>query len=178
MINKWHGEAEAMLTLAVSNDPGAVNCGETAKSIYSAVESAVDAELEKANGAAAADVKASSADGAKTASGCEAALVARLDDGLRDVEKGLKYCTVAWAPDSYFTGVAQNRATAANAPPAPDATDQDKLRAGCYAEFKVAAGVPAGAAGAQHGRAVSALLTTLQAIVYVENRKKAAQSAK
>jgi hypothetical protein len=46
------------------------------------------------------------------------------------------------------------------------------------AEFKADPNVPAAAASAQHGRAVSVLLTTLQSIVYVETRKKAAEASK
>jgi hypothetical protein len=170
MINKWHGEAEAMLTLAASNDPGVVNCGEAARLAAGAIETAVPANLRTppaAGGGAGA-----------SPSSCETALVAQIDTGLNDLEKGLKYCRLSWVDDSYFTGLAQSPATASKPPNAPSATVQQKLRDSCFAEFKLAPTAPEAATGAQHGRAVSAVLTTLQAIVYVENRKRAAEASK
>jgi hypothetical protein len=170
IINKWHGEAEAMLTEAASNDPGAVNCGEAVKLVSGTIENAVPENLRPARAPAVS---------ARTgSSGCEAELVAQLDTGIDDIEKGLKYCRLSWVDDTYFTGLAQNPATAPKLPSAPDAAVQQKLRNSCLAEFKITPTAPADSAGAQHGRAVSALLTTLQAIVYVENRKRAAEASK
>jgi hypothetical protein len=172
LINKWHGEAEAMLTLAASNDPGVANCGEAARLVAGAIESALPPNLRSAPAAAAGG-------GAGTSpSSCETALVAQIDIGLNDLEKGLEYCRLSWVDDGYFTGLAQNPATASKPPNVPSATAQQKLRNSCFAEFKIAPTAPAAAAGAQHGRAVSAVLTTLQSIVYVENRKKAAEASK
>lgn len=169
MINKWHGEAEAMLTLAVSNDPGKANCSDAVKYVYGVIESKVPDDLRPA---------AQSNVNATAPSGCEVGLVTKIDTGINDVEKALKYCQVSWIPDTYFIGLGQNRATASTPPNAPDAKIQENLHKSCLSEFKVESSVPAGAAGAQHGRAVSALLTTLQSIVYVENRKKAAEASK
>lgn len=169
MINKWHGEYEAMLTLAVSNDPVMANCSKAVKDVYGVIESQVPADLRAAT---------QSNVNATAPSGCEVGLVAQIDTGINDVEKALKYCQVSWIPDAYFTGLGQNRAAVSAPPNAPDATAQKKLYNSCLAEFKVVSSAPTGAAGAQHGRAVSALLTTLQSIVYVENRKKSAEVSK
>lgn len=174
MINKWHGDAEAMLTLAVSNEPGMANCNEAAKGVYEVIQKAVPADLHEVTQSTPSGSNAN----AKAPSGCEAGLVALIDTGIGDVENALKYCKVTWVPDTYFASLVQNRATAPNPPNAPDATAQTKLYKQCLAEFKVNKSLPANAAGAKHGRAVSSLLTTLQSIVYVENRKKAAESSK
>jgi len=171
IINKWHGEADAMLTLAVSNDPGKVNCSEAAKAVFAAIDSRLPADLRAAATAGNANAGAGPL-------GCEVELVASVETGIDDIQKGLKYCRLDWLDDAYFAGLTQNRAAAAKSPAAPTPAKQDALTRSCFAEFKVAPGAPANAAGAQHGRAVSALLTTLQAIVYVENRKKAAVASK
>jgi hypothetical protein len=167
-INKWHGEAEAMLTQAASNDPGMIHCDEAVKLVGKAIESAVPDNLRAAQTAAPAPGP----------SGCESQLVAQLDTGINDIEKGLTYCRLPWVDDAYFTSFLLNPAAAPKPPEAPGATVQQKLRNSCLAEFKVAPTAPSGSAGAHHGRAVSALLTTLQAIVSVENRKKAAEASK
>ena len=174
-INKWRGEADAMLTLAESNDPNMVSCSDAVKSTYAAIESGIPANLRAA--AAQASAAATQANAA-TPSGCEAGLVADLGTGIDDIEKALKYCKVSWVQDAYFTALSQNRATAPSPPKAPTDADQTKLTKSCLAEFNAASQLPAAAAGARHGRAVSTLLTTLQAIVYVENRKKAAEASK
>jgi hypothetical protein len=172
-INKWHGEADAMLTLAVSDDPGMADCSAAAKTVYGVIESSVPANLR----AAAQPAAVGHAD-ATGPSGCEAGLVASIGTGIDDVEKALKYCQVPWVPDAYFTALGQNRATAPSPPKASNSGVQEKLDNSCIAEFKIAPTAPANAAGTHHGRAVSALLTTLQAIVYVETRKKAAEASK
>jgi hypothetical protein len=173
-INKWRGEADAMLTLAESNDPNMVSCSDAVKSTYAAIESGIPANLRTAAQASAPATQANAA----TPSGCEAGLVADLGTGIDDIEKALKYCKVSWVQDAYFTALSQNRATAPSPPKAPTDADQTKLTKSCLAEFNAASQLPAAAAGARHGRAVSTLLTTLQAIVYVENRKKAAEASK
>jgi hypothetical protein len=170
-IDKWRGEADAMLTLAVSNDPGTANCSEAAKTVSGLIEGGIPADLRAAAQSTGSDAAATGP------SGCETALVASIGTGIDDVEKALKYCRVSWITDAYFAGLSQNRATAPNPPPAPDAAAQKMLSNQCLAEFKVAPAL-ANLAGAQHGRAVSALLTTLEAIVYVETRKKAAEASK
>jgi hypothetical protein len=168
-IDKWRGEADAMLTLAASNDPGIANCSDTVKTVFGAIESSVPADLRAA---------AAGSDGDTTgASGCETALVAGIGTGIDDVEKALAHCRLPWVSDAYFAGLAQNPATASNPPQATDAAVQRSLTNQCLAEFKIAPAL-ANLPGAQHGRAVSALLTSLEAIVYVEARKKAAESPK
>ena len=37
-LNKWRGEADAMLTLAVSNDPNAINCNDATKSVRGMID--------------------------------------------------------------------------------------------------------------------------------------------
>jgi hypothetical protein len=171
-LNKWHGEAEAMLTLAVSNDPGMINCSEAMRAVSGAIESSIPANL---RGAAQPNSTVSSANAASPL-GCEAGLVAGIGTGIDDVEKALKYCRADWIDDAYFAGFGQDRSTAPKPPAAPTTARQDMLKRSCFAEFKPASNIPANAAGSQHGRAVSGLLTTLQVIVYVENRKKAVVS--
>lgn len=170
-LNRWRGQADAMLTLAVSNDPDMVACSDAVKRVYGAIESSVPENLRGAlKSSAAATQTAGSA-----ASGCEAGIVAGIGTGIDDIETVLKYCRVPWIDDAYFTALTQNRGSP---PKPPSAADQIKLTNSCLAEFKAAPQLPAGAAEAGHGRAVSALLRTLQAIVYVENRKKAAEASK
>jgi hypothetical protein len=170
-IDKWRGEADAMLTLAASNDPGIANCSETVKTVLGAIESNVPADLRAATAAAGNDGDTTGA------SGCETALVAGIGTGIDDVEKALKNCRLPWVTDAYFAGLAQNPATASDPPQAPDAAAQKTLSNQCLAELKIAPAL-ANLPGAQHGRAVSALLTSLEAIVYVETRKKAAETPK
>lgn len=167
LLNKWRGEADAMLTLAVSNDPHTVSCNRAAQAVYAGMESMIPANLRPA-------AQASANPGAP--SSCEAGLVADLGSGIDDVAKALKWCRMNWVPDSYFAGLGTNVAGVPPPPAAPSRDDQDKLTKSCLAEFKAPDQGSGGSAGMQHGRAVSHLLTTLQAIVYVENRKKAAAS--
>ena len=54
-IDKWRGEADAMLTLAASNDPGIANCSETVKTVFGAIQSSVPADLRTAPAAAGSD---------------------------------------------------------------------------------------------------------------------------
>jgi hypothetical protein len=173
IISKWHDEAGAMLTLAASNDPGMATCSTAEKNVYGVIENVIPANLR----AAAQSVTM------KPSSGCEVELVALIDKGINDIGSQLKandICQASWVPDTYFIGLSQNR-TAAPAPPEPTdnaALQKKQLYNSCLTLFKVTPGLPPGSAGANHGRAVSALLTTLQSIVYVENRKKAAETSK
>jgi hypothetical protein len=170
-LNKWRGEADAMLTLAVSNDPGLGQCGEATKAVSGAIQASIPEMLR-----VTAPPPASGSPG--TPAGCEAQLVANIGTGIDDVARALKYCRAEWVPDAYFTGLAQNRASAARPNPAPGNATQIALDKSCGAEFKSQQQTPTNAAEAGHGRAVSALLTTLQAIVYIETRKKAATASK
>jgi hypothetical protein len=172
-LNEWRGEADAMLTLAVSNDPGMINCSEAMRAASAAIETSIPAGLR-------VPTQPSGAPGTSAASpsGCEAELVAAIDTGIDDIEGALKYCRLSWVDDAYFADLSQNRSVAPKLPAAPNATAQNTLKEHCVAEFTAASNAPATSAGARHGRAVSELLTTLQAIVYIENRKKAAALSK
>jgi hypothetical protein len=173
MLNKWRGEAEAMLTLAISNDPGSISCNQAAAAIYNAIEPEIPRQLRSSVSAfdTSADLPAST--------GCEAALVADIQSGLDDIDSALKYCRVTWIPDAYFKAPSQSSNRSSNQTP-PDKDAQEKLTRSCLAEFKEPAltSPDAAATSARHGRAISHVVTTLQAIVYVENRKKAASAAK
>ncbi len=168
-ISKWHGEAEAMLTLAVSNTSGLSNCGEAVKQVSQEIENHLPPEISASFQQATNDRTKSPA-----VPGCEAALVAELSTGINDIEKVLKYCKVTWIQDAFFANLQQNRGIAADPTAAPDTTTQEKLIKSCGSEFRANPSLPPTSAGAQHGRAVSSLLTTLQSIVYIENRKNAA----
>ena len=169
MLNKWRGEADAMLTLAVSSDPHSVNCDKAAQAVYTGMESLIPASMR-------ASAQPVSASNSVSSSSCEARLVADLNSGIDDVESALKWCTVSWVPGDYFASLSQKTATAPPPPAAPSKDDQDRLTKSCLAEFKAPQQASENSTGTQHGRAVSHLLTTLQAIVYVENRKQAATS--
>jgi hypothetical protein len=170
-LNKWRGEADAMLTIAISNDPGTVNCSEAVKTVSAAIEGRIAAELRAAIPPAVA-----TGGGVR---GCETALVAAIGTGIDDVERALKYCRADWIGDTYFVELGQSRFTALKPPAPPNPTAQETLRRSCFAEFRPSSNAPADAlAAARHGRAVSSLSTTLQAIVYLENRKKAALVSK
>lgn len=170
MLNKWRGEADAMLTLAVSNDPNAVNCSDAAKAVFGLIEPSLPPSLRSPSPPSNPNTTSSL--------GCQAVLVSGIQGNIDAIQRGLKFCQADWIPDSYFAALAQNRTAAAKPPAAPTMARQDALNRSCFAEFKPAVQTPSNAADAQHGRAVSALLTTLQVIVYVENRKKAAASTK
>jgi hypothetical protein len=172
-LNKWRGEADAMLTLAISNDPGVINCSEAMRVASGAIETSIPAGLRTP-----AQSAGTSGASAVTPSGCEAELVADVSTDIDDIERALKYCRLDWVPDAYFGDLGQNRSVAPKPPAAPTAEIQDTLKKHCVAEFTVASNMPVDAAGARHGRAVSTLLTTLQAIVYIETRKKAAAQSK
>jgi hypothetical protein len=171
MLNKWHGEADAMLTLAVNNDPGWGQCGAAVTAIHDATVAGLPADLlaaAQANAPAASDSPAPVA-------GCEAALVADLGPEIDEIGQILDAgCKLNWIDNSCFAAVTQNRASELKPPAALHAADQDAATASCGFEFKAQTQTPANAADAGHGVAVSRLLGTLQAIVYVENRKKAA----
>ena len=127
-IYQWRGEAEAMLTLAVSNDPGTTGCSETVKTLLGTMQTAIPADLRPAAQSAA------NGGGAKT--GCEAGLVEELQTGITAIEKALQHCRLS--------GTA---AAASAAKPANDKTQQ-QIQASCLSEFKVDANVPAAAASA------------------------------
>jgi hypothetical protein len=173
-IAHWRGEADAMLTLAASNDPGNANCSAAVKAVIGAIESGVPPNL---RAAVATSAEAESNNSTTASSGCETALVAEIGTDLGNIEKAVKHCQMQWVPDAYFTALAANGAPP-SPPGAPDADAQRKLENSCLAEFKVVPGAPENTLEARHGRAVSALLTTLQSIVYVETRKKAIEAAK
>jgi len=171
MLNKWRGEADAMLTLIVSSDPNIVNCSEVAQRVYKTLEDQLPEQVR-------ANVQKTTTSGAQTSgarSGCEAAVVADLNSAIDDAADKLKYCKLGWIADDYFQGAAQHAASTAAPPPAASSDAQEKIMRSCLAEFRETP--PAESSpGTRHGRAVSHLLTTLQVIVYVENRKKAAAS--
>lgn len=170
-LNRWRGEADAMLTLAISNDPGAVNCGAAVRAVSSAIESRIPAELRAGPPPSVTPAGAGSA----PARGCEAQLVATIETGIDDIERALKYCRIDWVGDGYFVELSENRFAPLKPPRPPDPTAQETVRRSCFAEFRPSSNVPADSvAGVRQGRAVSTLSRTLQAIVYVENRKKAA----
>jgi hypothetical protein len=174
-IANWRGEADAMLTLAASNDPGNANCSAAVKAVVGAIENDVPPNL---RAAVATSAEAGSGNQATASSGCETALVVKIGTDLDNIEKSVKRCQMPWVPDAYFTALAADPAAAPTPPGAPDAEAQRKLENSCLAEFKVVPGAPENTLEARHGRAVSALLTTLQSIVYVETRKKAVEAAK
>lgn len=167
-LNAWRGDADAMLTLAISNDTGLVSCGDAVKAVSGAIEAAIPAGLKSAT------PPATTGAGTPPPAGCESDLVATIATGIDDVQKALKYCQASWVPDSYFATLAQTKGAAPAPPAAPSAAQQTALQKSCLAEFKAQTQTPANAAEAGHGRAVSALLTSLQTIVYIETRKKAA----
>ena len=163
-LNKWRGEADAMLTLAVSNDPNAINCNDATKSVRGMIESSIPADLRTVS---------SNVSSTSGTSGCESTLVAGIQGNIDSIELALKRCRADVPDNTYFMVLSQNRASA----PKPSVTTEakeDSLKRSCASEFTPSPGVSANAAEARHGRAVSGLLTTLQVIVYVENRKKAA----
>lgn len=177
-LNKWRGEQEAMLTLAISSDPGTIACNKAVDAILSAVESHIPASLGAAAPAPAGDDDA-------TSTGCETVLVNEISaeiDRLDDPSHGdagiLKYCRWSWIADADFPGAAMSKpgATADHMAGTPQA--REGVSQSCAAEFEVAQGLPKHSAEFGHGRAVSRLLRTLQAITYVESRKKAVASAK
>ena len=100
-LNKWRGEADAMLTLAISNDPGVAHCGQMLAAMSRAIETRIPASVRAA-------VPPATAPAAGPQQGCEAQLVADIATGIDDVARALKYCQVSWVPDSYFTALAQN----------------------------------------------------------------------
>ena len=166
-LNKWRGEREAMLTLAISNDPHTIPCAKATGEIYALVSQHIPADLKSVNPPAAP-----SNDDLASTSGCETVLVADLQAGIDALQSTLQYCQLPWLTDASFT----------NPPPAKGtktpADQQTTVQKSCAAEFRPAPGVPQNAAEFGHGRAVSGILTTLQAITYIESRKRALSTAK
>lgn len=162
-LSKWRGDAGAMLTLAISNDVAFVNCGEAVQPVRSLIEGALPESLKDTAKAARPAPKG----------GCEVQLVAGLMDGIDAIETALQYCHLDWVDDSYFADLTRNRTTSTKPAAAPTPDRQRTVAGACGSEFRHVAGVPAHAAEYGHGRAVSKLLTTVQAIVYIETRKKA-----
>jgi hypothetical protein len=170
-LNRWQGEADAMLTLAVSNDPGQVRCSEAVNAVQAAIIGALPADVR-----AAAQANAQSAGAGSTAGGCESVLVASLGEEIGTIRQVLEAgCKLRWIDDSWFA--TQGRDTAARPPAAPKRGDQDAVARSCGFEFSPS-GQATGAATAAHGTAVSRLLMLLQEIVYIETRKKASAASK
>ena len=171
-LDRWHGEADAMLTLAVSSDPGVVKCSAALKAVHEAIVNALPPDVRAAVPANAAGARGS-------AMGCGSALASTLGEQIEEIRKVvLLACKLNWIDDAYFAALAQNRATAPKPATAPPKADQDAVTASCQFEFSASSQAPTGAAGAGHGPAVSRLLRSLQAIVYIETRKKAAAASK
>ena len=173
-LDKWRGDADAMLTLAISDDPGVLKCSTAVQAVRQAIVDALPADVR-------ADLQASAPaanSGARTA-GCEATLVAALPDEIEEIRAILTAgCKLNWVNDAWFSNFAQNRATASKPPAAPRAADQTAVTNGCRFQFEPSSQTPPNAGSAGHGVAVSRLLRTLQEIVYVEARKKAAVPSK
>jgi hypothetical protein len=170
-LNRWQGEADAMLTLAVSNDPGQVRCSEAVNAVQAAIIAALPADLR-----AAAQANAQSAASRSTAAGCESVLVTSLSEEINTIRQVLDAgCKLKWIDDGWFA--TQGRDTAARPPAAPKRADQDAVAASCRFEFSPS-GQANDTATAAHGTAVSRLLMLLQEIVYIETRKKASAGAK
>ncbi len=172
-LDKWRGEADAMLTLSVSNDPGLVKCAAAVRAIHEAILEALPADLRAAQQATPAGSASA------TATGCESSLAARLPAAIEEVRADVTAgCKLNWISDAWFTSLAGNRAAAPRVPAAPAAADQAAVTNSCRFEFGAPTLPPTNAAGSAHGVAVSRLLTLLQEIVYIETRKKAATAAK
>lgn len=173
-LNKWRGQADAMLTLAISSDPGLVKCGDAIKAIHHAIVDALPADVSRQ------EIDAAAGGGSATqAVGCESVLVSRLGDEIDQIRTALAAgCKLSWVDDAYFATIAQNTANAPKPPVAPRKADQDAVTGSCSFEFNALSQAPPNAAAAGHGVAVSRLLRTLQAIVYIETRKKAAAATK
>jgi hypothetical protein len=167
-LNKWRGEREAMLTLAISNDPHTIPCAKATGDIYALVSQHIPADLKSVNPPAT-----TSSDDLASTSGCETVLVADIQAGIDALQSTLQYCQLPWLTDASFT----NPPPAARTQAAP-ADQQMTVQKSCAAEFRPAPGVPQNAAEFGHGRAASGILTTLQAITYIESRKRALSTAK
>ena len=167
-LDKWRGEADAMLTQAVANDAGIVHCGKAVDAVRGLIQGALPADLRAAT------------DAGKPAptGGCMVQLVAEIPKGIDAIESSVAFCKVERVKDDYFAAVATNSATAPKPGAAPNQAAQTALTRQCQSEFRPSSSPVPNAADAGHGRAVSHLLRTLQAIVYVENRKKPAETAK
>jgi hypothetical protein len=171
ILNQWRGEADAMLTLIVSNDPGTVNCDKAAQAVYKAIEGRLPEALRATMSSTAAADKPSAA-----ASSCEAGLVADLIPAIDDIVRAFQYCKLDWVDDDYFHGVQSAKASVAAPSPPSDSRVQQR-KASCLSEFKEEnADSTSSPIQKDHGRAISHLMTTLQVIVYVEGRKKASES--
>ena len=174
-LDKWRGEADAMLTLTVSGDPGLVNCSAAVKAVQEAIFAALPPDVRAAQQANAAAADSSSSSGI----GCESTLAASLGAQIEEIRAVLAAgCKLDWIDDAWFAALAQNGAAASKPPAAPQKAQQDGVSASCRFEFTPLSRTPANAAGAGHGPAVSRLLRSLQAIVYVETRKKASAASK
>jgi len=169
-LNAWRGDADAMRTLALASDTGLVPCATAMKDAANAINAAIPASLRPA--VPAQGTATTPAGGSPN--GCEAEIVASLSAKIDKLAGVLKYCQVPWVPDSYFAALAQTKGAAPNPPAAPSPAQQASLKAACGLLFDPVPQTPANAANAGHGIAASDLLTTLQVIVFIETRKKAA----
>jgi hypothetical protein len=170
MLNKWRGEADAMLTLIVSSDPGTVSCDKAAQAVYKAIEGKLPDQLHMTTSSTATANKPSVA-----ASSCEAGLVADIIPAVDDVVRALQNCKLDWVDDNYFHSVQSASTTVA--PPSPSDVKVQQKKTSCLSEFKEEnANSSSSPIQKNHGRAISHLMTTLQIIVYVEGRKKASKS--
>jgi hypothetical protein len=159
-LDKWRGDADAMLTLAISDDPGVLKCGTAVQAVHQAILDALPADVR-------ADLQANApaANSGASAAGCEATLVAALPDEIEEIRAILTAgCKLSWVSDGWFSNFAQNRAAASKPPAPPRAADQGAVTNGCRFQFEPSTQTPPNAGGAGHGIAVSRLLRTLQEI--------------
>lgn len=180
-IQGWHGEADAMAGIALGLDPGIIRCDEIAGRVAKGIRPLLPKSLRVDLPAPPPGGSVSTESGQPQ--GCEVFIFKQINSDLATLQQVLdRQCKLPWLSDEYFTALAEN--TAAQSAPrprksamtraggaqsratnSPPAGEQVTARSRCGALF-------GGGGIAQNGPAVSNLVHDLQAIVYIESRKK------
>lgn len=178
-LQNWQGEVDAMTGIALGLDPGIVRCDEVAGRVAAGIRPLLPKSMTAGLPPAGAAPSIHSA----KAQGCEVFVFNQINNDLATLQQLLdRQCRLPWLSDEYFTTLTENKAAQtvsrpprpatmqagsarSKTPNGPTSDEQALARARCGALF-------GGGGIAQNGPAVSNLVHDLQAIVYIESRKK------
>ena len=180
-LQRWLGELEAMQQLQFSTDPGLIECRAAADSVLRQVQDLVASQKQKtlmrAIAAASPTEDQAAQAGSAPAKSCEAIPISLAAKDVGLLQKIMEQqCRVPGADDAFFESAQDDKLAAAagtrmkaGVKPAAAGSPTEKSQAMCLAVF-----LPPSVAGSNdpHGPPVSAIIGDLNAIVFIEGKKK------
>jgi hypothetical protein len=170
MLEKWHGEIEAMSEIELGIDPGSTVCDEFIRTISGSISEGLKKTLPAGPEAASPGIKPIAH--CETLPGIFTRMIKQVTISM---PAELFECELPWLSDEYFISLQEGRATIGAASPArpvsqevrariPSEVQQARVTTNCRSLFEP----PSGAA---HGNLVASLVVDLDAIVYREGRQ-------